>query len=73
MSTFVASVICLCCAISGPRSHVKERITPSGKDWMRRFNAPTTLAVFLPSTLNSAIGVRDTSRLIVEVDRQIIQ
>jgi hypothetical protein len=73
MSTFVASVICLCFAISEPRSYVKERITPSDKDWMRRFNAPTTLAVFLPSTLTSAIGVRDTWRLIVEVDRQIIQ
>jgi hypothetical protein len=73
MSTFVASVICLCCAISEPRSYVKERTTPSGKDWMRRFNAPMTLAVFSPSTLNSAIGVRDTSRLIVEFDRQIIQ
>jgi hypothetical protein len=68
MSTFVASVICLCFAISEPRSYVKERITPSDKDWMRRFNA-----VFLPSTLTSAIGERDTSRLIVEVDRQIIQ
>jgi hypothetical protein len=42
MLTFVASLICLCCAISEPRSHV----TPSGKDWMRRFNAPMTLAVF---------------------------
>ena len=40
---------------------------------MRRFNAPTTQAVFLPSTLTSAIGVRDTSLLIVEVDREIIQ
>jgi hypothetical protein len=36
MSTLVARVICLCCAISVPRSHVKERIIPSGRDWIRR-------------------------------------